>query len=313
MALDEFIWEQKYRPKTVDECILPESIKTEVKDFINKGQIPNFLFSGGPGMGKTTLAKAVANELKADLLYVNGSKDNGIDVLRTTIQQFVSTVSFGGGVKIVLIDEAEYLNPNSVQPALRAFLEEHSANARFIFTCNYKNRIIEPLHSRFNIVDFKISAEDKSQLAGQFFKRVVGILQAEGVEFDKKVVAELITKNFPDFRKTLITLQSYSSSGKIDAGILLNLGDENYKELTSYLKEKAFSDVRKWVGKNIDSGATEIMDKLYERCSDIMEPKSIPNLILILAQYSYQSAFVANQELNLMAAMTEVMGSCQFK
>lgn len=309
---NEYVWEQKYRPQTIKECILPSKIKNEVSDFVKTGQIPNFLFSGGPGMGKTTLARAIARELDSDLLYINGSKDNGIDVLRTTIQQFVTSVSFSGGKKIVLIDEAEFLSATSIQPALRGFMEECSSNARFIFTCNYKNRIIEPLHSRFNMIDFKITSDEKKTLVIEFFKRVCNILDIEGIIYDKKVVSELVMKSFPDFRKTLIKLQSYSISGKIDSGILLNLGDESYKELILNLKEKKFSDVRKWVSKNSDSQPNEIFRALYDKSNDYLVPQAIPQLILIIADYSYKSSFVVDQEINTMAALTEIMSSCQF-
>jgi DNA polymerase III delta prime subunit len=310
---DQFLWVEKYRPKTIDECILPESLKQTFKEFIASGQLPNFLFSGTAGVGKTTVAKALCNEVGAEYLLINGSEESGIDILRTKIKSFASSVSLTDSKKVVILDEADYLNPNSTQPALRAFIEEFSNNCRFIFTCNYKNRIIEPLHSRCSVVEFKIENNEKQEIAGSFFKRTSSILKGENIEFDQKVVAELITKHFPDWRRVLNELQRYSISGKIDAGILLNITEESFKDLVKNLKDKNFTEVRKWVAKNSDSDSINIFRQLYDTATINMEVASIPQLVLILADYQYKAAFVADHELNLMAALTEVMAQCKFK
>lgn len=309
---EEYIWAQRYRPLTIDECILPDRIKSHVKQIVSNKEIPHFMFYAGAGSGKTTLARAIANELDCDLLYINASLEGNIDTLRTKIQQFASTVSMHGGIKIVLLDEADYLT-SSVQPALRGFLETFSKNCRFILTCNFKNRIIEPLHSRCTLVDFKIDAKEKSAIAGTFFKRICEILKNENVEFDKKVVAEVITKFFPDFRKTLNELQRYATGGVIDSGLLVNSSDENYRELLVALKEKKFNDMRKWVSVNSDISAEQLFDKIYTMSSEYLVASSIPQVILILADYQYKAAFVVNQELNTIAALTEIMGGAEFK
>jgi DNA polymerase III delta prime subunit len=310
---DEFLWSQKYRPQKVKECILPETIKTKVSDFVAKGEIPNFMFCGSAGCGKTTLAKAIANELDADMLYINASMESGIDVLRSKIQQFASSVSFSGGTKLVLLDEADYSNAQSFQPALRGFMETFSSNCRFIFTCNYKNKIIEPLHSRCNVIEFKIENKDRPALLSQMYKRVCEILRLESVDFDQKVVAELISKHFPDNRKILNELQRYSSGGVIDSGILVNLSDESYKELTNCLKNKQFGEVRKWVSRYGEGENVSVFRKLYDTASTYLEPQSVPQLILILADYQHRDAFVADHEINLMACLTEIMSSCNFR
>ena len=309
----QYLWVEKYRPQTIDECILPDSMKKTFKEFINSGELPNFLFCGGAGVGKTTVAKALCNEIGAEYLFINGSEESGIDVLRSKIKNFASSVSLTDAKKVVILDEADYLNANSTQPALRGFLEEFSNNCRFIFTCNFKNRIIEPLHSRCAVVEFKIENSEKPKIAAGFYRRVIDILSFEKVEADSKVVAELITKYFPDYRRILNELQRYSVSGKIDAGILVNLGDESYVELVKNLKAKNFTEVRKWVGKNSDIESTELFRKLYDKAIDYLELGSVPQLVLILADYQYKAAFVADREINTMAALTEIMGQLKFK
>lgn len=311
---DQFLWVEKYRPQTIDECILPESLKTTFQQYVDQGEIPTFLFSGTAGVGKTTVAKALCNAIGADWILINGSDEGRmIETLRNKIKSFASTVSLTDGKKVVIIDEADYMNGDSVQPALRSFIEEFSANCRFIFTCNFKHRIIEPLRSRCANVEFKIDGKDKQQIAAQFFKRVTQILKNENVEFDPKVVAELITQHFPDYRRVLNELQRYSVSGKIDTGIFVNLSQESYKELIKFLKERSFTEVRKWVAKNSDADTAALFKEMYDNAAEFLEPSSIPNLILILADYQYKAAFVADHELNIMAAMTEVMVQCKFK
>ena len=311
---DQFLWVEKYRPQKIDDCILPESLKKTFKEYVEQGELPTLLFSGTAGIGKTTVAKALCNEIGAEFIVVNGSEEGrSIDVLRTTIKGFATTVSLTDAKKVVIIDEADYMNAQSVQPALRNFIEEYSNNCRFIFTANYKNRIIDPLHSRSAVIDFKIENKDKQSIAAQFFKRATQILQSEGVEFDPKVVAELITKHFPDWRRVLNELQRYSVSGKIDSGILVNMSEESYKDLITMMKAKNFSEVRKWVGKNSDADTVVLFRQLWESSSENMEPSSVPQLVLILADYQYKAAFVADQELNIMAALTEIMAQCKFK
>lgn len=309
---NQYLWVEKYRPQKIDDCILPESLKKTFHQFIDSGELPNFMFCGTAGTGKTTVAKALCNEIGAEYLFINGSEQSGIDVLRNDIRGFASTVSLTDAKKIVILDEADNLNANSTQPALRAFIEEFSNNCRFIFTCNFKNRIIEPLHSRCSVIDFKIDNKEKQGIAANFFKRVTQILKQENIEFDPKVVAEVVTKHFPDYRRILNELQRYSVSGVIDSGILVNIGDESFKELMGFMKEKQFTDVRKWVAKNADSDTAQLFRTLYDKSPDFLETKSIPQLVLILADYQHRAAFVADHELNIMAAMTEVMSSCSF-
>jgi DNA polymerase III delta prime subunit len=310
---NEFLWVEKYRPKKIDDCVLPESIKNTFKDYIKQGQLPTFLLCGTAGVGKTTVAKALCEEVGADYIFINGSDEGrSIDILRTTIRSFASTISLTDSKKMVIIDEADYMNAQTIQPALRSFIEEFSNNCRFIFTCNYVNRIIEPLRSRCAIIDFKIDSKDKPKLATEFFKRTNSILSNEGVEFDQKVVAEVITKHFPDYRRVLNELQRYSASGKIDSGILVNLSEESYNQLVNLLKEKNFTEVRKWVGKNSDIDSTSLFRNLYDSSSRNMQPASIPELILILAGYQYKSAFVSDHEINTMACLTEIMRDCKF-
>lgn len=311
--MSQYLWVEKYRPQTIDECILPQSMKDTFKEFINSGELPNFLFCGGAGVGKTTVAKALCNEIGAEYLFINGSEESGIDILRNKIKNFASSVSLTDSKKVVILDEADYLNPNSTQPALRGFIEEFSNNCRFIFTCNFKNRIIEPLHSRCAVVEFKIDNKDKPKIAAGFYRRVMDILSQEQVEADNKVVAELITKYFPDYRRILNELQRYSVSGKIDSGLLVNIGDASYSELITNLKNKSFNEVRKWIGKNSDADTTEVFRTLYDKANDVVEASSIPQLVLILAEYQYKAAFVADKEINMMAALTEIMSGVKFK
>ena len=311
--MDQYLWVEKYRPQTIEECILPESMKKTFKEFIDSGELPNFLFTGGAGVGKTTVAKALCNEIGAEYLFINGSEESGIDVLRSKIKNFASSVSLTDSKKVVILDEADYLNPNSTQPALRGFIEEFSNNCRFIFTCNFKNRIIEPLHSRCSVIEFKIENSDKAKIASNFFKRVCTILKTEGITYEPKVVAELVGKHFPDYRRILNELQRYSVSGTIDAGLLVNLGDESYVELVKFMKDKNFTEVRKWVGKNSDTESTELFRKFYDKAVDYIDQGSIPQMVLILAEYQYRAAFVADREINTMAALTEMMSQLKFK
>lgn len=309
---DQYLFVEKYRPAKIDDCILSDSLKDMFKDYIKAGQLPNFLFHGSAGVGKTTVARALCNEIGAEYMFINGSEESGIDVLRTKVKSFASTVSLTDSKKVIIIDEADYLNSNSTQPAFRGIIEEFSDNCRFIFTCNFKNRIIEPIHSRCAVVDFNIPSSEKKEIAAKFFKRVISILNAENIEFDKKVVAELVQKHFPDFRRVLNELQRYSVSGKIDAGIFVNIGAESYRTLFKNMKDKNFTEVRKWVAINSDGDSSKIFRELYDISSTIMETASIPQLILILADYQYKASFVVDQEINIMACLTEIMASCKF-
>ena len=303
----DFLWTEVYRPRKIEDCILPESLKSTFSEFVKQGNIPNLLLTGSQGTGKTTVARAMCEELGLDYIEINGSMNGGIDTLRTEIKNFASTISFTGTRKMVILDEADYLNAQSTQPALRNFMEEFSKNCGFILTCNFKNRIIEPLHSRCSVIEFKIPSSQKPKLAAQFHKRACGILEQEGVEFDKAVVAEVVTKHFPDWRRVLNELQRYSATGKIDSGILANLGEENFKGLVDLLKNKRFNDMRKWVSENLDTEPTAFFRKFYDMASTYMKPNSIPQLVLLLGRYQYQSAFVADQEINTVAFLTEVM------
>jgi DNA polymerase III delta prime subunit len=308
-----FLWVEKYRPQKIDDCVLPQALKDTFRQYVEQGELPNFLFTGSAGVGKTTIAKALCNEIGAEYMMINGSEESGIDTLRTKIKGFASTISLTDAKKVVILDEADYLNANSTQPALRGFIEEFANNCRFILTCNFKNRIIEPIHSRCAVVEFKIDSKDKQEIAATFFKRAVSILKQEQIEFDPKVVAELITKHFPDYRRILNELQRYSVSGKIDSGILVNMSEESFKGLIKLLKEKDFTEVRKWVSKNSDSDTTSLFRELYDSAANTIEPNSVPQLVLILADYQYKAAFVADHELNIMAALTEIMAQCKFK
>jgi DNA polymerase III delta prime subunit len=305
---DQFLWVESYRPQKLDDCILTDEIRSIVKGFVDQGRLPNLLFEGSAGTGKTTVAKAMCNEVGADWIIINGSLDFDKDLLRNKITNFASTVSFSDSKKVVIIDEADYLSAQHVQPGLRAFMEQFSSNCSFILTCNYKNRLIDPIHSRCKVVSFKITNKEKPELATAFFKRATQILKTENVEFDKKVVAELINKYFPDFRRCLNELQSYSATGKIDSGILVNLSDDALNNLFLHLKSKKFNDVRKWVAQT-ELDTTHLFRSFYDKSSEKMEPKAIPALILLLGQYSYRDAFVADKEINMMAFLTEVMMS----
>lgn len=310
---DQFLWVEKYRPRKLDDCILPSSMKTTFKEFIDSGQIPNMLLSGSAGVGKTTVARALCEQLGSDYIIINGSEESGIDVLRTKIKNFASSVSLNDKPKVVILDEADYLNPNSTQPALRGFIEEFSKNCRFIFTCNFKNRIIAPLHSRTTVIEFKIAKADKPKIAAGFYKRVVDILNTESVKFDPKVVAKVVEKHFPDYRRTLNELQRYSVSGVIDEGILTTIGETNVKNLITSLKDKDFKKMRQWVGENSDTDSTTLFRLVYDSAYEYLDGGSVPELVVILAEYQYRAAFVADQEINLVACLTDVMLRCQFK
>lgn len=310
--LDEFLWVEKYRPRKLEDCILPDHQKETFRQIVSKGEMPNMLLCGGAGMGKTTIARALCEELDCEYMVINGSEESGIDILRNKIRNFASTVSFEGKKKVVILDEADYLNPNSTQPALRGFIEEFSANCRFIFTCNFKNKIIAPLHSRTTVIEFKLAKAEKQKMAAGFFKRVLDILAAENVTVsDAKVVAKLIEKHFPDYRRCLNELQRYSVAGVIDEGVLVNLADVNIKELTDALKEKDFRKMRAWVANNIDNDPQTIFRKLYDGLDE--QVKTVPQLILLLADYQYKAAFVADHEINLVACLTEIMAAVEFK
>jgi DNA polymerase III delta prime subunit len=309
----DFLWVEKFRPKTIADTILPPSLKQTFQQFVDQQNIPNLLLCGRAGVGKTTVARAMLEELGADYLIINGSMNGNIDTLRNDIRQFASSVSFYGGRKYVILDEADYLNPNSTQPALRNFMEEFSKNCGFILTANFSNRIIDPLHSRCSVVEFKIEKEDKPKMAALLFKRAQQILESEGIDNDPKAVAEVVKKFFPDFRRVLNELQRYSATGKIDSGILVNFTDEKLKGLIELIKQKNFTEIRKWVGENTDIDTTTFFRKLYDAASDYMKPSSIPQLVLILANYQYKAAFVADQEINILACLTEIMVEGEFK
>ena len=312
---EEFLWVEKYRPRNISDCVLPSETKKIFLDFVNNKEIPNLLLCGTAGVGKTTVARALCNELGADWILINGSEERNIETLRVKIKQFASTVSLtvDGGPKIVILDEADYLNPQSTQPALRGFIEEFSKNCRFIFTCNYKNRIIQPLHSRCSVIDFTIEANQKPMIASQIFQRILQILTDENVDYNDKVVVEVINKFFPDFRRMLNEIQKYSASGKIDSGILASLDDESLNELLNFIKEKEFSKMRKWVAMNIHNDPQNLYRKIYDSFFTKFENTSVPQAIIILSDYTYKSAFVADQEVNMVACLTELMMECKIK
>jgi DNA polymerase III delta prime subunit len=309
--MEHLLWTEKYRPKTIEDCILPERLKKPFQEYVNQQNIPNLLLSGGAGVGKTTVAKALCNEIGCDYIVINGSDERNIDTFRVTIKNYASSMSLSGGRKVIIIDEADYLNPNSTQPALRNAIEEFASNCSFIFTCNYKNRIIEPLHSRCAVVEFNLKNGEKAKMASLFFMRIQSILQSEKVEYDDKVLAELIKKHFPDFRRIINELQRYSQFGKIDTGILSQIGDITLTELIGYLKSKDFSNVRKWVASHDIDPAT-MYRKIYDSLNELLKPQSVPQAIIILADYQYKAAFVADQEINTLAMLTEIMVDCEF-
>ena len=308
----DFLWVEKYRPTKIQDCILDESLKQTFLKIVKSGELPNMLLTGSAGLGKTTVARALCNELELDYILINGSEEGNIDTLRTKIKQFASSVSLQGGIKVVILDEADYLNPQSTQPALRAFIEEFSNNCRFILTCNFKNRIIEPLHSRCGVYEFNIG--DKATLCGEFMTRCQMILIDEGIVcHDNQVLADIIMKHFPDWRRVLNELQRFGiANGSIDKSILVNISDTNYDNLFTHLKNKDFKKMRNWVVNNIDTDASAIFRAIYDRMSDKVSPQSIPQLVLILADYQYKNAFVADHELNVVACLTEVMSDVQF-
>lgn len=311
--MKDYLWVEKYRPKTISDTILPSELKSTFNQFVEQKNIPNLILAGSAGVGKTTVARALLNEIKADYTIINGSMNGNIDTLRNDIQMFASAVSFSGGRKYVILDEADYLNPNSTQPALRNFMEEFSKNCGFILTCNYKNRIIPPLHSRCSVIDFTLDKNDIPKLASQFFKRVCSILETEDIQYSKEVVAAIIEKFFPDFRRVLNELQRYSVNGEIDTGILSNFTQNGYRELVDFMKDKNFTEVRRWVAENSNNDTDALFSELYNNSNEYFSNRSVPQLILILAKYQYQAAFVANQEINLSACMAEIMSDCEFK
>ena len=311
--MNNTLWVEKFRPKQIEDCILPNEIKTMFQSIVDSGEIPNLLLTGSPGIGKTTVAKALCNQLDCDWLMINGSDEGRmIDTLRTTVVNYASTVSLSGGKKVIIIDEADYMNKDSVQPALRGVIEEFSKNCRFIFTCNFKNRIIPALHSRCSVVDFVISKDSKPTLAMEMLENVKWILNEEKVKFDEKILADLILKYFPDFRRVINELQKYSLNGVIDDGILKQSSDENFNELFVALKGKDFSGMRKWVAQNIDNDHVRLYRQIYDTLNKRFEKQSIPQAVLTIADYSYKSAFVADQEVNMVACLTELMLECEF-
>ena len=313
--MSDFIWVEKYRPKTIDECILPENIKKTFRDFLNTGEIPNMLLAGPPGVGKTTVAKALCNELGVDYYVINGSDEGRfLDTVRNNAKNFASTVSLASEAKhkVIIIDEADNTG-NDVQLLLRAFIEEFASNCRFIFTCNYKNKILTPLHSRCAVVEFSVKGKEKQTIAAEFFKRLNFILDKEQIEADKKVLVQLINKHFPDWRRILNECQRYSVGGKIDSGILATFTDIAVNDLIKNLKEKNFPEVRKWINGNMDNDTTVLLRRIYDVLYDTLVPNTIPAAVLVIAKYQYQAAFVADQEINMLACLTEIMIECEFK
>lgn len=314
MMNEEFLWVEKYRPKTIAETILPDKLKETFQTFVDKKNIPNLLLTGTAGVGKTTVARAMLEELDCDYLVINGSLEGrSIDVLRNEIANFASSMSFKGTRKYVILDEADYLNPQSLQPALRNFMEEFSSNCGFIFTCNFKSKIIAPLHSRCSVIDFKLNKEDRVKVAAQFMKRIQNILKQENVEYNTAVVAEVVKKYFPDWRRVLNELQRYSATGSIDTGIINSFTNESLTTLMKYLKVRDFTNIRKWVAENPEITPDDLFKQFYDLAYEYMKPESIPVLILHLANYQHKSAFVASQEINTVACMIEIMSDCEFK
>jgi len=308
----EFLWVEKYRPLNIDDCVLPKGLIKTFREFVNNNEIPNLLLCGSAGVGKTTIARALCEQLDADYILINGSEESGIDVLRNKIKGFASTVSLSGGRKVVILDEADYLNPQSTQPALRGFIEEFSKNCRFIFTCNFANRIISPLHSRCSVIEFKIPKQETPEVARNFMVRVQNILEQEGVEYDKQVIVELITKYIPDWRRVLNELQRYSAGGTIDVGILSNSTDMHIDEVIDYIKTKNFTKLRKWVVNNMDNDPHVVFRKVYDKLNDVMTPAGVSQAVVIIAEYGYKSAFVVDQEINTVACLTEILHRCEF-
>ena len=310
---EEFLWVQKYRPKTIADTILSSELKQTFQQFVNQENIPNLLLTGSAGIGKTTVAKALCEQLNADYIVINGSMNGNIDTLRTEIMQFASSISFTGGRKYVILDEADYLNPQSTQPALRNFMEEFSKNCGFILTCNFKNRIIEPLHSRCTIIDFKTKGKDKAKLAAKFFNRLCDILKNEEVEFESKVVAELVNLHFPDWRRVINECQRYASTGRIDSGILANLNQESFKQLITHMKAKEYQSVRKWVGENSDMDASQFFRAFYDTAWEEVSDNSVPGVVITLGEYQYKHSFAADPEINIMAFLTAIMFEVTWK
>lgn len=308
---EQFLWVEKYRPHKLDDCILPDDQLNTFRQFVDAGEIPNMLLCGSAGVGKTTIARAICEEIGCDYIIINGSEENGIDVLRTKIREFASSVSFNGKTKVVILDEADYLPANYIQPALRAFIEEFSSNCRFIFTCNYKNKIIPALHSRTTVIEFRLNKENRPKMASRFMKRLSEILTTEGVQYNERVIAEVLKKHFPDYRRVLNELQRYSISGNIDEGILVNVQEVNMKELVSSLKSKDFKKMRTWVVENLDNDPNLIFRKIYDTILDDVKYPS--QLVLLLADYQYKAAFAANPEINLVACLAEIMAGMEWK
>ena len=309
--MDHLLWTEKYRPQTISDCILPERLKKSFQEYVNQNEIPNLLLTGGAGVGKTTVAKAMCNEVGCDYMVINGSDENGVDTIRVKIKNYASSMSFAGGRKVIILDEADYLTPNA-QAILRNAIEEFASNCSFIFTCNYKTKIIEPLHSRCAVIDFTLRTNEKAQMASAFFKRIESILDTEKVEYESKVLAEVVKKHFPDFRRVINELQRYSKLGKIDVGILSQIGDISLSQIVKHLKEKDFTAVRKWSA-TAEVDNTTFFRKLYDALYDIAKPQSIPQAVIILADYQYKQAFVADHEINLVACLTELMANVEFK
>jgi DNA polymerase III delta prime subunit len=312
MKTDEFLWVEKYRPQTIDDCVLPAELKKTFNEIVRGGQLPNLLLAGSAGLGKTTVARALCNVLNLDYMLINGSEESGIDVLRNKIKQFASTVSLSGGYKVVILDEADYLNPQSTMPALRGFIEEFSNNCRFILTCNFKNKIIEPLHSRCSVIEFNTTKKSLASLAGDFMKRLIFILKTEGIKYHEQTLAELIIRYAPDWRRVLNECQRYSTSGEIPTAILVGMSDQSIAELARYLKSKDFKSMRSWVVNNSTLDSAVVFRKLYDSLYDVVAPSSIPSAVLILADYSYKAGFMSDKELNMVACMTELMGNIEW-
>ena len=311
MDLNHVLWTERYRPQTIEDCILPDRLKTPFQEYVNQKEIPNLILAGGPGVGKTTVAKAMCNEIGCDYIVINGSDESGIDTFRVKIKGFASAMSFTGNRKVIIIDEADYLNPNSTQPALRNAIEEFAKNCSFIFTCNYKQRIIDPLHSRCSVIDFNLSPSEKAEMAGKFFSRIKTILAEETVNYEQKVVAEVVKKHFPDFRRVINELQRYSKYGEINEGILAQVSNVKLAEIVKHVANKDFGSIRKWAATN-DADPNTIFRSIYDNMYDVLKPSSIPKAVIILADYQYKNAFVADPEINLVACLTELMVECEF-